>query len=422
MTQNPTSVIFRPVSGQSKSDIKLRWQKAWVILGFYFLLFVLLEFLIGPFASISAFLPALLWAIWLGRIAGLLVGLLLLLPNILILTQLSDRNLFEVLPFLIGGHALIGVVSYIVGDVFALRRNLANQLAEREASEMRYRALFDHTNDAILLIGLDLIIETVNERAAKLFGFSIEELVGMDYHLLVAPEEQEDLRERLSSLLEGEILPVYERTFFRKNGVAISVEVNAALVYDASGKAFYVQSICRDITDRKAAEEILYFQASHDDLTGLYNRLMFFELLNQAVERAKRQGQKLAVLFMDLDKFKRVNDSLGHAVGDLLLKAVSKRLQETTRSGDAVARIGGDEFAVVLEALDSIKAASDVAAKIESALGLPYLINNHSLDNPVSVGIAVFPDDETDPLALLDRADNEMYKVKQRRNLARQPD
>jgi diguanylate cyclase (GGDEF)-like protein/PAS domain S-box-containing protein len=302
-----------------------------------------------------------------------------------------------------------------------LRRQLADELAERSAGEARYRALFDHTHDAILLLDLDLKIEAVNDRAARMLGFSVEEMVGMDHRHIVLEDERNELRERLQQLLGGERLPIYERTFLRKDKSKIRVEVDAALIFDSDGRPHYVQSICRDITDRKQAEEKLYHQASHDALTGLYNRLMFYELLQQAMERAKRNEQKVALLFMDLDGFKQVNDTLGHAVGDRLLQEVASRLKSRMRASDPVARIGGDEFVIVLEGIQSRAAARDIAKSVEEELGLPYVVDGKKAFVAVSVGVALYPDDTSEADALVGLADERMYGIKGQKQRANQP-
>jgi diguanylate cyclase (GGDEF)-like protein/PAS domain S-box-containing protein len=366
--------IKNSVSSFLEGSLGQRLRRAWLILGGYFALFILFEPIIGPFVSIMGFLPALAWALLLGRYAGLLVGFLLFIPNYFLIFLLGG-DMARLTPFLAGGHLLIALVSYVVGDMHNLRRQLADELAERSAGEARYRALFDHTHDAILLLDLDLKIEAVNDRAARMLGFSVEEMVGMDHRHIVLEDERNELRERLQQLLGGERLPIYERTFLRKDKSKIRVEVDAALIFDSDGRPHYVQSICRDITDRKQAEEKLYHQASHDALTGLYNRLMFYELLQQAMERAKRNEQKVALLFMDLDGFKQVNDTLGHAVGDRLLQEVASRLKSRMRASDPVARIGGDEFVIVLEGIQSRAAARDIAKSVEEELGLPYVVD-----------------------------------------------
>jgi diguanylate cyclase (GGDEF)-like protein/PAS domain S-box-containing protein len=408
------------VSSFLEGSLRQRLRRAWLILGGYFALFILVEPIIGPFVSITAFLPALAWALLLGRYAGLLLGIMLFIPNYFLIFLLGG-DMARNAPFLGGGHLLIAAVSYVVGSMHELRGQLAHQLAERAAGEARYRALFDHTHDAILLLDLDLKIEAVNDRAARMLGFSVDEMVGMHHHNIVLEEERSELKDRLQQLLSGERLPIYERTFLRKDASQIRVEVDAALIFDSDGHPHYVQSICRDITDRKRAEEKLYHQASHDALTGLYNRLMFYELLQQAMERAKRNEQKVALLFMDLDGFKQVNDTLGHAVTDRLLQEVASRLKSRMRASDPVARIGGDEFVIILEGIQSRAAARDIAASVEQELGLPYYMDGNKAFVAASVGVALYPDDTLKPDELVGLADERMYAIKDKKQQANQP-
>lgn len=173
-----------------------------------------------------------------------------------------------------------------------------------------------------------------------------------------------------------------------------------------------MQSICRDITERKRAEEQLYHQASHDALTGLYNRLMLYELLKQALERAKRNRRKLALLFIDLDGFKQINDTLGHAAGDRLLQKVASRLKASMRAADPVARIGGDEFVAILEGIHDREGALTLARSIQEEIELPYSLDGRPAVVGASVGVALYPDDATKPDSLIDLGDQRMYAEK----------
>lgn len=313
---------------------------------------------------------------------------------------------------LIISHLVIAAVTYVIGYGYVLRKSLSSELAERKTSEARFRALFDKTNDAILILGLDMTIKDVNEQAAHMLGYSVDELVGMDHHLIVVPEEHENLEVRLDQLLAGENLPFYERTYRRKNGSLMRAEVNAALVYDGFGRPHHIQSLSRDITDRKAAEASLYFQATHDDLTGLHNRAMFVDVLLRSVERADRQRTRLAILFMDLDGFKKANDTLGHAFGDYILNEAAHRLRAQVRTGDVIARMGGDEFAVMLEAVSSRAIAKMVSGKIERAFAVPFEKDHRSAEISVSIGISLFPEDGENADDLLKAADDQMYAIK----------
>jgi len=174
----------------------------------------------------------------------------------------------------------------------------------------------------------------------------------------------------------------------------------------------------QEIQERRLAEEQVRHLAHHDALTGLPNRRLLEDRLEQALVRAKRQHLLAAVLFIDLDRFKLVNDTLGHRIGDLLLQAVANRLRELLREGDTVSRVGGDEFVLVLPDLHTPDAASDIAQKLLDSLAQPYLIDGHELLATPSIGISIFPKDGLEVGTLISRADAAMYHAKQvgRRN------
>jgi diguanylate cyclase (GGDEF)-like protein/PAS domain S-box-containing protein len=182
----------------------------------------------------------------------------------------------------------------------------------------------------------------------------------------------------------------------------------------ADGKGFAICTISTDITERKRAEERIRFLAQHDALTGLPNRLLFRDRVNQAIAHARRDGHRVAVMFIDIDRFKHINDSLGHQTGDQLLRMAARRLQECLREGDSVARLGGDEFVINLPGLESDFDTLRVAGKVLEALRQPFNIEPNELHASCSIGISVFPDDGEDADALLRAADTAMYHAKDR--------
>jgi diguanylate cyclase (GGDEF)-like protein/PAS domain S-box-containing protein len=407
----------------AESEPRIRWGvSALVLLVVYFPLLRLSNELIGNVTNAvlaTVLIPALVWAVLLGPLPAMVLVLVLAVPNYQIFKYVlgalrTDAEIGQ----LVVSHILIGLITYIIGYSYALRTELSRELDERKTSEARFRALFDKTNDAILILGLDMTITDVNEQAANMLGYSVDELVGMDHHLIVVPEEHENLETRLDQLLAGENLPFYERTYRRKNGSLMRAEVNAALVYDGGGRPHHIQSLSRDITDRKAAEADLYYKATHDDLTGISNRAMFIDYLLRAIERANRQHTWLAILFMDLDGFKKANDTLGHAFGDFILKETAVRLRAQVRTGDVVARMGGDEFAILLEAVPSRAIAKMVSGKIEKAFEAPFEKGGRSAEISASIGISLFPKDANNADNLLQAADDQMYAIKREKKRA----
>ena len=192
-------------------------------------------------------------------------------------------------------------------------------------------------------------------------------------------------------------------------------------LHDLSGTVVGLLGITREINELKRAEMTLEHLATHDTLTGLPNRYLMFDRLNQLLVRAARYGLSFAILFIDLDGFKRINDSRGHDVGDLVLRGVAERLTRNLRAADTVARIGGDEFVVLLESLRAGPDATALADKIRSTVGMPFALPGGDAAVTVSIGIGQYPDDGRDAEELLKAADVAMYRAKRRRAAAAPP-
>jgi diguanylate cyclase (GGDEF)-like protein len=201
--------------------------------------------------------------------------------------------------------------------------------------------------------------------------------------------------------------------FRRKNGAPVWAMVNASLVDDDSGIARIVEGTFIDITKRKVAEERVQFLAYYDALTELPNRALLQDRLSKALASARRQKDKVALLFLDLDRFKDINDSLGHPLGDLLLQNVAERLKRCAREQDTVARLGGDEFLIVLTNVKEIADASVAAERFMHAMTAEFVIQGHSLSISCSVGISMFPENGTDSEILIKNADAAMYRAKE---------
>jgi diguanylate cyclase (GGDEF)-like protein len=184
-------------------------------------------------------------------------------------------------------------------------------------------------------------------------------------------------------------------------------------VYDDKGQIIALEGFISDITERKMAEERFHYLAHYDSLTGLANRTLFFDRLHQAMRMAKRGGHLLALLFLDLDGFKFINDTYGHDAGDVVLKETAKRLLENVRESDTVARMGGDEFTVILPSIENKKGAAIVAQKIIRAISEPYAIFNEQCAMSASIGISIYYGGEEDTDTLIKKADIAMYRAKQ---------
>ncbi|HQT25955.1 MAG TPA: sensor domain-containing diguanylate cyclase, partial [Burkholderiales bacterium] len=247
-------------------------------------------------------------------------------------------------------------------------------------------------------------IQAFNPAAEKIFGYAQREVLGKSVRMLM-PEFFHEDGERLVGMTGTEVMAI------RKNGEPFPAELSISEMI-LSGRHYFI-GIVRDITERKAAEQKILHLAHHDYLTDLPNRALFLDRLDQAIELGKRSGSKIAVLFIDLDGFKLVNDNLGHDMGDLLLQSVALRLADIVRSSDTVARVGGDEFTLVLSQVGEKRDASLVAEKIIVALSEPFCLQGEQCHIGGSIGIAVFPDDADDSRMLLKHADEAMYFAKQ---------
>jgi diguanylate cyclase (GGDEF)-like protein/PAS domain S-box-containing protein len=364
-------------------------------------------------------IPAITVGGLIGKWAAFIVGFGMLVPNYLLLQQLDSMGP-STIDFigLVVAHITLGAVGYVYGDLYQVRHQLATELAERRSSDTKFRNLFESTRDSVIICDMDLFITDVNDEALRMLGYSRKELIGAPYGSIVEAEEQGDVKARASQAAAGVRLPFYERTYIRKDGQRVLVEMNGALVRNSDGTPSHFQAIGRDITKRKAAEQELYNLATHDQLTGLFNRAMFIELVNRGLERSRRDKKQMAILFIDLDKFKSVNDTHGHLTGDMLLRECAKRLTGLLRKSDVIARVGGDEFTVMVEPIEEKKYAQKIAKNIEASLGAPIIIDGKELDIAASVGMSYFPDDATDAETLLGKADQLMYGEKHDRGLA----
>jgi len=311
------------------------------------------------------------------------------------------------------------------------KRRLAvenTRIAQRlENSEKMYRYLVDSSPDIIYTLNHEGCFTFVNDRAYQLLGYSREELIGRHYSVLVHDEDQERARyvfnerrvdERASRNVELRLKcnnsAAGDRTF---NNTLMTISLNAIGMHVpgeevAKHEFFGTYGVARDITDRKRAEEMISYQAYHDILTDLPNRILFKDRLGLAVIQAKRKLAELAVMFIDLDRFKLVNDTLGHVKGDELLQQAARRLKECLRKGDTLARHSGDEFTIVLPELRDRADAKAIADKFQEVLQQPFDLDGHVVHISASIGIAVYPSDGDSIEELLRHADIAMYQVK----------
>lgn len=292
-----------------------------------------------------------------------------------------------------------------------LEKKPREAMAAREDDE--YRAFIDTVPDIIYtLSSADETITSLSSSFEHLTGWPRSEWLGKPFAKLVHPEDLPVAVEKFQSVLRGETPPPYELRILTKSGSHIDVEFRSAPQIQ-HGKIVGELGIARDITERKRLEETIRQLAYHDTVTGLPNRLLFNDRFNLAMAHARRNQQKLAIMLLDLDHFKNVNDGLGHNVGDRLLKAVGERLQILLRRSDTIARLGGDEFMLLLPELIHTDDAEMIAGKVLEGLRMPFEFGSQHLRITTSIGIAIYPYDGQDTDALTRNADIAMYAAKE---------
>ncbi len=280
-------------------------------------------------------------------------------------------------------------------------------------SEERYRAVVEDQTEYIRRFDLDRRLTFVNGALCALLHKRREELLGLDY-LQVMPEVEPNIvQERLRSLTPAHPTVSYELQVALPDGTRRWHEWTDRGIFDEAGRLSEYQSVGRDITERKRAEQQARYLAQHDPLTDLPNRALLEDHLQYALAQAQRDQRMIAVLLLDLDGFKRVNDTLGHLVGDRLLRAVSERLRHNLRASDVVARFGGDEFAVVQTAISDPRAAVTLTRKLLDALARPFELAGETMLLAASAGVALFPEHGATPEALIEAADLALYRAKE---------
>ena len=288
------------------------------------------------------------------------------------------------------------------------------QLEERlRRSEERFRTILENMQDSYYEVDLAGNFTFINISASDRLGYSRDELLGQNYRFTTADD---DLGNILAAFNEVYTTGIPNKCFINKSvcrdGSTVIVESSIGLLRNEYGEVTGFNSVGRDITERKAMEQQLADMATHDFLTGLPNRLLLHDRLHVALAQAHRNKNKLAILTLDLDRFKAVNDTHGHHVGDELLKAVGQRLTGIIRSGDTVARMGGDEFLLLMPELHQTDSVSSIISKIVEAFKGPFIIEGHRLCASVSIGIAIYPDDGMDMETLMRKSDSAMYDIK----------
>jgi diguanylate cyclase (GGDEF)-like protein/PAS domain S-box-containing protein len=292
---------------------------------------------------------------------------------------------------------------------------ISRDLSESEESEARYRGLLEAAPDAMVVVNQDGEIVLLNVQAEKQFGYRRDELVGQKVKNIIPEGFAErliaDALRSAEDALAQQIGMGIELNGRRKDGSEFPIEIMLSPLEGAEG--ILVTAAIRDITTRKKADALMIHSSEHDFLTGLPNRMLLNDRVNQAILLALRHRRRVAVLFLDLDGFKHINDSLGHPTGDKLLQSVGKRLVDCVRGSDTVSRQGGDEFVVLLSEEEDSEDASIAARRMLRVVAEAHFIDQHDLHVTCSVGISLYPDDGLNAETLIKNADTAMYQAKE---------
>jgi diguanylate cyclase (GGDEF)-like protein/PAS domain S-box-containing protein len=310
-------------------------------------------------------------------------------------------------------NAMRGMVESIALGRDALEG--ARKDAEATAEELRlYANAFDSSGEPMLITDRANRIINVNPAFTAQTGYSLDDVRGQDPRLLSSGNTPQSVYQEMWNSLQDSGYWQGELSDRKKTGEVYPKWASISAIRDDNQDTLFYIASFSDISERKANEARIDYLAHHDALTGLINRYNLENRLSQALLSAQRDGHRVAVMFIDMDRFKTINDTLGHHVGDQLLIEVARRLKASVRESDIVARLGGDEFVVALTALTDNMDAAPVAEKILRALGQPYAIDGSELHSSPSIGIAVFPVDGGDGEALMKNADTAMYHAKER--------
>lgn len=337
--------------------------------------------------------------------------------NILLLRDVTARSADSKRDVMLGGGvsfglgvALLGLFYLVVGRV---EKRLASSHAQIKQSEARFRGLVESSSDWIWEVDAEARYVYASPKIKNFLGYEPTEMLGKTPFDFMHPEEAERVsHEFLSIVAERRPFQALENRSLHKDGRIVVLETNGVPILDHDGNLLGYRGVDRDITARKHAEERISYLAYYDDLTGLPNRMLFKDRLSQAFIEANRKERLAGIMFMDIEHFKDVNDTLGHEAGNVLLQAAAKRLQSCFRPSDTVARFGGDEFAVVLADMGHVDDIVQVAQHVVDSFKAPFDILGHQMFVTFSMGITLYPFDDGDVENLLRNADSAMYVAK----------
>ncbi|MEJ2691624.1 MAG: EAL domain-containing protein [Candidatus Thiodiazotropha sp.] len=306
-----------------------------------------------------------------------------------------------------------------------LKRENSSILKRLNESEQLHKFIVNNSPDMIYLLDQEGRFAFVNDRIESLLGYTQEEILGKHFSMLVFEDDIEQATNRFNERRTGDRATQSSelRLLCKESGTpryfesrSVAIELSSVGIYslgeDSKREFVGTYGVARDITERKQAEELIKYQLYHDLLTNLPNRSLFRDRLNMAMAQSKRSGKKLAVFYLDMDRFKIINDSLGHFVGDELLQAVAQRLRGELREADTLARVGGDEFNLLIPEINDVHDVHNLAEKILRITAKPFIIGQEEIYISFSIGISIYPSDGDTKESLIKHADIAMYKVK----------
>jgi diguanylate cyclase (GGDEF)-like protein/PAS domain S-box-containing protein len=306
------------------------------------------------------------------------------------------------------------------GEIIGFRgvgRDISERMQMEEAlrqSEERYRTIIKEMEEWYFETDLTGNVTFFNDIFANVLGYSHKELTGLNFQSFIKKEESDSVYRLFHQVFKtGKPTKNFPYEFISTDGTVTSAEFSIFPKRDKEGKVCGFRGVAHDITERKQAEEKIQYMATHDSLTGLPNRLMFSQLLNHAMQSANRYKRQFAVLFLDLDRFKNINDTMGHEAGDLLLQEIATRLKQTLRAVDVVSRLGGDEFVVLIDEVSDTSHVATVAHKILTSVIKPITIMEQECRVTASIGISIYPKDAEEEQTLMKNADMAMYLAKE---------
>jgi diguanylate cyclase (GGDEF)-like protein/PAS domain S-box-containing protein len=385
------------------------------------LLFLALSPRVGPAAGAFAALPV-VTAAWLFGLPGGLLATLLSLPLNTVLLQATGHPGWDAV--LRDGGAPGTAALLLIGVVVGLLRDLGIRLHQQmdalrrgdaalRESEARFAGAFAHAPIGMAVASSEGRWLQVNRALCELLGYPAPDLCTLTIDDLTHPEDRVGGRPARAPVgTDDRDARVRETRLIHQQGRVVWVQLHRSLVWGSAGQPRQTLVQVLDITARKDAQDHLDHAAHHDALTGLPNRRLFDARLDQAVDEARDQAALLAVLFLDLDGFKGVNDTWGHAMGDRVLQAVAQRLRAQVRDTDTVARLGGDEFLILLPHLTAEREARGVAEALRGAVSEIVVIEGQTMQLGASIGISLYPTAASDPATLVRRADEALYHVK----------